>query len=221
MEHMPTSKPSVSWSRLGAAACCTWLAGCASEVTVEASFPTPLVEPLPVRMGVLLTEELNNYVHEEELPQQSRYTIRLGDANVAMLSPLFSSMFTATERVDALPVEGSAGSAIDGVIEPVLEKFEFEVPVGERDEFVEVWIQYRLKLYEPGGELVAEWPVSGYGRTEFGGGRTDALNSAAVIAMREAGATISTEFAAQPAISYWLEETQNERALSVDSSIGD
>lgn len=211
----------MSWCRLGAAACCTWLAGCASEVTVEASFPTPLVERLPVSMGLLFDEELNSYVHDEELPQQSQYTIRLGDANVAMLSPLFDSMFTSTRRVDALPVEGSSGAALDGVIKPELETFEFEVPAGERDEFVEVWMQYRIRLYEPGGELVAEWPVSGYGRKEFGGDRTDALNTAAVVAMREVGATISTEFATQPAISYWLEETQNERALSAGSSLGD
>lgn len=211
----------MSWCRLGAAACCTWLAGCASEVTVDATFPTPLVEPLPVSMGLLFDEDLNNYVHDEELPQRSRYTIRLGDANVAMLSPLFDSMFTATRRVDALPVESSSGAALDGIIEPALEKFEFEVPAGERDEFVEVWMQYRIKLYEPGGDLVAEWPVSGYGRMEFSGDRTESLHTAAVVAMREVGATISTEFATQPAISYWLEETQNERALSVGGAPGD
>lgn len=217
---MPTIQPSVSLRRLGVAACCSWLAGCASEVTVDASFPTPLVEPLPVRMGLLFDDALHNYVHSEEIPRQAEYTIELGAANVAMLSPLFDTMFATTRRVESMPVT-SIGGDIDGVIKPDLEKFEFDVPLGERDEFVEVWMQYRLSLFEPEGELVADWEVSGYGRSEFSGNRTDALHRAAVVAMREVGATISTEFAMQPAVSYWLEETQNERALSVENALGD
>lgn len=221
MGCMPTIQPSVSLRSLSVAACCSWLAGCASEVTVDASFPTPLVEPLPVRMGVIFDEELHDYVHSEEIPRQASYTIELGAANVAMLGPLFDTMFTATERVDAVPLDASAAANVDGVIRPELEKFEFDVPIGERDEFVEVWMQYRLLLYEPDGELVAEWPVSGYGRSEFSGNRTDALHRASVVAMREVGAAISTEFPTQPAVSYWLEETQNERALAVENSSDD
>lgn len=205
--------------RIGLAACCGWLAGCASEVTVDASFPRPLVEPLPVRMGMIFDDALNSYVHNEEIPRQSAYTIELGSANVAMLQPLFETMFAATERVDSVPLDASG--RLDGVLKPTLEKFEFDVPLGERDEFVEVWMQYRLSLYEPDGELVTDWTVSGYGRSEFSGNREDALHRAAVVAMREVGAAISTEFAAQPAVSYWLEETQNERALSVDNALGD
>lgn len=216
---MPTIQLSVGLRRVVVAACCGWLAGCASEVTVESSFPTPLVDPLPVRMGVIFDEALNNYVHSEEIPRQASYTIELGAANISMLAPLFDTMFTATRRVDGVPLD--AGGDLDGVIKPELEKFEFDVPLGERDEFVEVWMQYRLSLYEPDGELVTDWPVSGYGRSEFSGNRTDALHRAAVVAMREVGATISTEFATQPAVSYWLEETQNERALSVGNSLGD
>ena len=170
-------------------------------------------------MGVIFDEALNNYVHSEEIPRQSSYTIELGSANVAMLEPLFETMFATTERVESVPLE--TVGRLDGVIKPTLERFEFDVPLGERDEFVEVWMQYRLSLYEPDGELVTDWAVSGYGRSEFSGNREDALHRAAVVAMREVGAAISTEFATQPAVSYWLEETQNERALSVENTLGD
>ena len=103
---------------------------------MEASFPTPLIAPMPVSMGVLISDELYNFIYTEDIPNQSLWTIALGDANVAMLGPLFKGMFRETQEVTAVPVAASAG--LDGVIEPKLEKFEFDVPVGERDEFVEV-----------------------------------------------------------------------------------
>ncbi|HEY8521694.1 MAG TPA: hypothetical protein VIN61_16610 [Gammaproteobacteria bacterium] len=192
----------------GAAA---WLSACSSSVVVQSTFPTPLVEPLPLRMGVIMDDDLVNYIHAEDVPQQSTWTIDLGDANVALLEPLFESMFLETRVVEGLP---ASGMGLDGVLHPALEKFEFDVPIGERDEFVEVWMQYKLTLYEPDGTMVAEWPVSGYGKAELRGKREEAVHRAAVVAMREVGASISTKFAAQPQVSYWLEEKTNGATLS-------
>jgi hypothetical protein len=190
------------------------LAGCSSSVIVESKFPSPLVEALPVRMGILIPEELYNYIYTEEIPDQSLWTIALGDANVAMLEPLFAKMFRETRNVDSLPVAAGDGT-LDGVLRPTLEKFEFDVPVGERDKFVEVWMQYMLTLYEPNGDTVAEWQVSGYGKSELGRNREDAVQRAAVTAMREVGATISTKFAQQPQVRTWLGEKQNGTTASV------
>ena len=190
------------------------LAGCSSSVIVESKFPSPLVEALPVRMGILIPEELYNYIYTEEIPNQSLWTIALGDANVAMLEPLFAKMFRETRNVDALPV-AAGDSTLDGVLRPTLEKFEFDVPVGERDKFVEVWMQYMLTLYEPNGDTVVEWQVSGYGKSELGRNREDAVQRAAVTAMREVGATISTKFAQQPQVKTWLGEKQNGTTASV------
>jgi hypothetical protein len=208
-----TTKGPVRW--LIAAAASGGLAGCASSVIVESNFPTPLIEPLPVRMGVIIGPELHNFVHAESLPQQSTWTIALGDANVAMLQPLFSSMFIETRDISNMEVGQASLGALDGVLRPTLEKFEFDVPFGERDQFVEVWMQYRLFLYETDGEIVAEWPVTGYGKAELSGKREDAVRRAAIVAMREAGATISTQFANQPQVNYWLEERGNAAARSV------
>jgi hypothetical protein len=185
------------------------LAGCASQVEVDADFPTPLIEPLPVSVGVLMDEALTGYEHFEEIPDQITWTIRLGSANKLMLEQLLASMFAATAPVTALPTPETQ-SPFDGVIKPELEKFEFEVPVRGRDNFAEVWMQYRLKLYEPDGDLIADWPVSGYGKSEImRSKREDSLNQAAIVAMREAGAAIVTQFPAQPQVEYWLQERQN------------
>ncbi|HEY5623260.1 MAG TPA: hypothetical protein VIV14_05830 [Gammaproteobacteria bacterium] len=194
----------------------TSLAGCASVVTVDAEFPQPLIEKLPVRVGLLFDETLRNYEYYEEIPQQATWTIYLGNANELMLSSLFSTMFLETGPVDAVPLTSTDLFRFDGVLHPELEKFEFEVPIGGNDEFVEVWMQYKLRLYEPDGQLVTEWPVSGYGKAELGN-KEEALNRATVVAMREVGATISTRFVEQPGVEYWIQERRNETALSAEA----
>jgi hypothetical protein len=191
------------WLALAAAAL---LGGCgATQVIVEAKFPTPLVEPLPVSVGILIPEELYNYIYTEDVPDQSLWTIALGDANVAMLQPLFKRMFRDTRSVDDVPT-GGAQAGLDGVLKPTISKFEFDVPVGQRDKFVEVWIQYQLSLYDADGRSVVDWAVSGYGKSELMRNRQDAVQKAAIVAMREAGATISTKFAEQPQVKTWLGE---------------
>lgn len=188
------------------------LSGCSTSIWVEADFPRPLVEQLPVSMGLILDDDLLDYVHYEELPRQAAYTIQIGEANELMLVQLFESMFTDLTEYNEFPLIQPDSVEIDGVLWPELERFEFDVPIGQRDQFVEVWIQYLVKLYETDGQLVTEWPVSGYGKAEMID-RNVALNRAIVVAMREVGATISTKFTDQPELHDWLQERGNEATL--------
>jgi hypothetical protein len=186
------------------------LSACTSSVTVESQFPTPLIEPLPVHMGVIFDDALKNYVYTEDVPQQSKWAITLGDANVAMLKPLFATMFASVHQVQKVPLTGAQAAGIDGVIRPELQKFEFEVPTGDKpNQFVEVWMQFKLTLFQPDGKVIAEWPVSGYGKAELLGRAQDAVDKAAIVALRDVGAAISTKFAVQPDVSRWLQERRN------------
>jgi hypothetical protein len=201
MSPLPLDRSRLRLLAVAAAAC---LAGCGgSQVIVESTFPKPLVEALPVSMGVIIPDELYNFIYTEDIPDQSLWTIALGDANVAMLAPLFQGMFQETRDIDSLALAAN-DSSLDGVIEPKLEKFEFDVPQGERDKFVEVWLQYAITVYDPSGATIIEWPVSGYGKSELSRDAEDAVQRAAVVAMREAGATIATKFSEQPQIKVWL-----------------
>ena len=191
------------------------LAGCASQVEVDSRFPAPLVEQLPVTIGVVLDEALTEYEHHEEIPDQITWTIRLGAANREMLEQLLGTIFR-TVAVDAIPTVDTE-SEFDGVIKPELEKFEFEVPVRGRDTFAEVWMQYRLKLYEPDGDLIVDWPVSGYGKSEIMRDREGSLTEAAIVALREVGAAIATQFPTQPEVEYWLRERQNRLQVAGSS----
>jgi hypothetical protein len=212
MSLLPLDRSRLRLLAVAAAAC---LAGCGgSEVIVESTFPRPLIEPLPVSMGVVIPDELYNFIYTEDIPDQSLWTIALGDANVAMLEPLFEGMFAQTRDLDSLAL-AAGDTTLDGVIEPKLEKFEFDVPQGERDEFVEVWLQYQITVYDSDGATVIQWPVSGYGKSELLRDAEDAVQRAAVVAMREAGATISTKFTEQPQIKEWLGGTGHAEPITV------
>lgn len=202
------------WRLAGLLAGSVLVVGCTSHVTVAAKFPRALVEPLPVSVGIVFDDKLTQFVHTESIPEQSTWTIQVGQASVAMLSPLFRSMFAKTRIIKKFPGDSSALTGLDAVLRPELEKYEFDVPVGQRNAFVEVWMQYRLNLYKPTGELIAAWPVSGYGKAELNHKKEDAVNQASVEALRDVGASISTKFAQQPKIAYWLQETKNAAGLS-------
>src|SRR5690606_33849988 len=143
-----------------------------------------------------------NSCNYEELPQHTAWTSGMGDANVGMLEPLFNGMFSQISLIDS--IDEAPVADVDGVLVPQLEKFEFDVPIGRRDEFAEVWLQYALTLFEPNGNVVHRWTVSGYGKSELVRDQEDAVKRAAVVALRDVGATIATRFSEQQPISYWL-----------------
>ena len=190
----------------GLAAVALALVGCTSAVVVESDFPTPLVETIPVAVGLYYEPELRDFIHAEALPRSSTWIIDLGDANVAMLDPLYANMFASTREIADLPLSPDQTTGVDAVLRSGLQAFQFDVPRTTRDEFVEVWLQYRLQLLRPDGSVVIEWEVPGYGKAEIDGNREDAVHRASIVAMREAGARISTQFRQQPAVSDWLEE---------------
>ena len=77
------------------ASICATVSACSTSLVVNADFPVPLVDPLPVRVGFLFDETFSTYAHEEKIPQQASYSIQIGEANVSLLSQLFTSMFVA------------------------------------------------------------------------------------------------------------------------------
>ncbi len=195
------------------------LCGCSASVPIEAEFPKPLIEPLALRVGVLLDEALSSFQHDEELPYSSTWSIQMGDAHIARFDPLFESMFVHTEPVTMIPVDTQSHELLDVVIKPVVDKFEFDVPQGSDAKFVEVWVRYHLQVYQPDGTFVMEWPVVGYGKAETGRmGNEGSLHRAAVRALREVGANVATEFATQPELSPWLEEPGNDMQISAEPS---
>ena len=165
-----------------------FVAGCSSNVVLQTSgIPIPLVEKVPVAVGVRFPPNFEHFVHKEEVLGRSKWSIDLGRSNAALFTQLFGYMF---EKLTILgPKDDATLLDIDALIEPSIEAFEFSVPNQSKTEAFAVWIRYRIKVYDRHGEEFASWPVSAYGKsqtTTMGG--SDALQRAAILAMRDAAA---------------------------------
>ena len=180
------------------------VSSCSNSIKIGGSFPEPLVAKIPIKIGLLLDESFKSYKHEESIPQQSSWIIDMGDANILMISNIVSGIFDEVRIIDNLPV-GPLNYDLDIVITPHLDKFEFEVPITGNNRYAEAWIQYEINFHEIGGREIAKWLISGYGKHEISGSKEQSLNNAAIVAMREIGATFSTSILNQPDLVYWLE----------------
>jgi len=164
------------------------LFGCSSNVTMTApTIPTPLIAKIPMSVGLRMPEEFEHFVHEEQVLGRESWSIDLGRSHAALFTQLFEHMFG---RITILNTEDDAGQfAIDALIEPSIDAFEFSVPNQSKTDAFAVWIRYRLKVYDRNGELIANWPLSAYGKSQTAGiGGSEALRHAAVLAMRDAAA---------------------------------
>jgi hypothetical protein len=81
-----------------------------------------------------------------------------------------------------------------------------------RSSFYEVWVRYRLDLYDGTGRPIAQWPLTGYGKaneddhSRLSPRNQVVLQEAAMTALRDAGAFLALGFAEQAEIRRWLEE---------------
>ncbi len=178
--------------------------GCgASRVSVPQQFPVPLVERLPLAVGVRLDDALLAYTHTEELESGKEWQMELGSAQPAMFQNLLSGMFTRIEVVS-----GTTAPNLDAVLAPSIEEIQFSTPDQTKTDYFEVWIRYQMKLYGPDGALIADWPLTAYGQSNaqnFGlQGKEPALHAAALAACRDAMAFFIVQFQTIPAIEAWL-----------------
>ena len=178
----------------------TALVGCSQSLTVQTEFPTPVLEPLPLIVGIRYPDTLTDYVHHEAPPLEAEWTIHLGAANVLLFDKLFGAMFIQTVALEQ-DTSIVAHPELDAVIEPTLEEFEFSLPRQSQTDQYAVWLRYNVRVYTPDGELICNWPVTAYGQA---GAKTTApekpMQQATVLAMRDAAASIAVGFINAPGI---------------------
>ncbi|MBT8137574.1 MAG: hypothetical protein KJO54_11220 [Gammaproteobacteria bacterium] len=199
------------------AICSCVLAGCGTTtvppMTVE--FPTPLIEHMPLAVGVYYDDELRNFTYNETVSDGSRWTIELGESNLRLFDRLFSAMFRQTVEVSDL---GAAPPGVAGIIHPVLEEYAFLTPNELGSRFYAVSIRYRVFLYDTQGNELAAWPINAYGQSRSslinaGKGRTGPLQEATNLAMRDAAAAAIITLPLQPEFA-----TLNEAQPITDES---
>lgn len=170
------------------------VAGCGSNVRLDPpTIPAPLIKSIPLHVALRIPDQLQHFVHTEDVIGDEQWTIDLGRSNAVFFEQLFGYMF---DEVTVLgPDDDASLIEFDALIEPSIDAFEFSVPAQTQSDAFAVWIRYRLQLFDPEGQLVGNYPFSAYGKslTTLMGG-DEALQRAAVLAMRDAAALMIIRF---------------------------
>ncbi|MGB1139833.1 MAG: hypothetical protein ACPG1A_02970 [Halioglobus sp.] len=187
------------------------IAGCGpATVVVEGSFPSPVVEPLPLTLGIWYEEDFSGHEFFDQTTNkaESDWLVQTGAAQVSMWDTVLAGMFTDIVHMKGEPGEGQMNQSVDGVLVPHVEDLQYTIPAHTNIKVYEIWMRYRFKLVSPSGEPIAEWTMSSYGKTPTAFLRSDeeAVNLAAVMALRDAGANFITSFRDVPELQQWLEE---------------
>ncbi len=189
------------------------LAACgATQVVVSPilEFPTPLVEPIPVHMGVYYPENFRNFVYDESKDVQGAddTSIDLGSAQVSLFERILPSVFTQVQVLErGEPASLRAG--LDAILVPRVADVEYSVPLTSKAKIYEVWIKYQFDLLAPDGSTIAIWTMPVYGKTPtaFLKSSKEAINLASLMALRDCGAAFVTGFSKVPEVAQWLEST--------------
>lgn len=186
------------------------LPGCtATRLTTQAQLPPPLIDKLPVRVGVHYSKEFAEYVHKETRSQID-YEVTLGPAHVTNLNWLLGAMFAELVEVEDPSAVADIRPPLLFVLEPKFEEFSFLTPKDVAGEAFVVTIRYLLTLYDGSGARVDSFTYTGYGREKA---RTLASKEPLAIAtqraMRDAGAKVAVELTDQDAVRLLLRNPAN------------
>ncbi|MEE4277220.1 MAG: hypothetical protein V2I82_01990 [Halieaceae bacterium] len=195
------------------------LSACATkEVTVSGMFPPPLVEPLPITIGVWYEPEFANHEFYDEAKGRtdSTWIVKTGEAQVEMWSQLLERMFAGIRPLDARPAPDQMNPAVDAVLIPRVDELQYAIPAHTNIKVYEIWMRYAFELVTTQGEPIAEWTMTAYGKTPTAFLQSDeeAVRLAGVVALRDAGAHFITSFQKVPEVAQWLESRQTAAQIS-------
>ena len=205
--HSMTSAPSFRY--LAAALLLALLAGCGpTKVKVQGNFPDPLMEPVPLTLGVWYTEEFANHEFFDEATGRagSGWVVNTGEAQVSLWDKLLGGMFYQLVHMKGEPGPGQMNQVVSAVLIPHVEELQYAIPMHTNVKVYEIWMRYRFELVTTNGESIAEWTMPAYGKTPTAFLRSDddAVNLAAVMALRDAGANFATSFMRVPEVAAWM-----------------
>ncbi len=204
------------------------LTACANQVEVKGQFPTPVLDKLPLKIGVYYDPEFraHEFFDEADSREETDWIVRTGQAQVEMYNTLLPGMFEQVVMLNELPrgdrVDTVIDEDLDAVLVPHVQELQYSIPNHTKINVFEIWMRYRYELYAPDGELLAEWSMTSYGKTPTAFLRTAeaAVNLAAVVALRDAGANFAMNFARVPEVRTWMDELQQAKSGTTVPDLG-
>jgi hypothetical protein len=184
-------------------------AGCATNVTirVEETFPEVVAAPRDLNATLVMDQAFRTY----QATPNSKTQILIGPPQVDLMTKAFNGLF---EQVVVVSSKGVAGPDTDLVIIPSVREVQLSTPSESYLNVYEVWIKYNLDIETADGVPIDSWFLPAYGKTpsSYLLSRSTAIEDAAVVALRDAGAKLMLDFFRIPAINGWLQQREAMRA---------
>ncbi len=192
-----------------------------AQVQMQSSYPPPLVQPVPVHVGLLTDDAFANYQHTESIEGFGDWSVLVGSDQQHMFEQTMRGLFARFSQVSGI---GQTAMGAELIIKPEVDTFEISIPGQSQTEFFEVRIVYQIQLLETQGQEVVNWTLSAYGRSDVrnfrsltGSNSGAALAAATRTALRDASALIARQLPLLPEMKTWLAE----RARRGESSAGE
>jgi hypothetical protein len=181
--------------------------GCTHAIPMKGAMETPIaVNQVPLKVGVYYAPEFRNYVYKGSRGGD-RWDFPLGSASVKLFDQIFPETFAKVAHVDSRPPFSGSPSALDAVLEPKIEYFEFSLPFLKTGTYAGE-ITYRFTLYSLKGEPITSWTVRGtgakHGQVGFEFARWP--GEAADLAMQDAATKFMTGFSEIPEVQRWIRQ---------------
>jgi len=185
------------------------ISGCSSSAQVQAQsqFPQVISQPKPINGVIVFSEEFQNYI---ATPSKNT-TIDLGVAQTNLLRNAFSGLFANIEFVSSSD-QVSLENAL--IITPSVTEVQISTPSDTYLNVYEVWIKYSLDIADADGQQIDSWFMPAYGKTpnSFMLSKSNAIEEAAIIALRDAGAKLLLDFYRIPSVYNWVIEKEKQEA---------
>lgn len=187
--------------------------GCMSGANVNTaiSIPEPIIESVPITIGLHISEELSSEVHEETVPNHGIFTIEIGESQEQLFTQVLGAVFEDVVIVESL---SEVPDGVSAIAVPNIEAIQIGLPHVTGDDVYEVWIRYSIGLRDAAsGNSIHDWQISSYGsanRNNYSNPldrASKALRDATKGAIRDAAAIISFSYVRQQAVYDWIRRT--------------
>lgn len=175
------------------------LFGCSASSRIDPIITRPpLVEPLPLVVGVYFSPEFRGYRSKCDGWLCPEYDV--GPPSVALFELMLAGLFKDVVVLDSMPLT-YANLKVDGILVPA---------ISHLHAYGVAAIDYRLTLYSPSGAEFGAWEVGGVATT-------GAVFVSGLLrqAMRDAAAKFVRGLAQEPVVKSWLKQAGIELPESV------
>ena len=177
--------------------------GSTAQVKIVQQFPEVVSEPIDIMAAIVFDETFSTYVAR---PAKDT-TIDIGTAQVDLLSNAFRGLF---QQVQTVTSRDQLSPDTELVIIPSVLQVQLSTPSDFYLNVYEVWIKYNLDLETAQGEPIDSWFMPAYGKSPNSmlTSKSDAIEEATIVAIRDAGAKLLLDFFRIPSVYGWLDQQQ-------------